>query len=244
MKIAIVITGLTSRPGLFTGHQECIQAYEKYLFEGLEDYDVYIVGDTECQFRNMKGFRNVANDTVEIKNYFVHAPWTRYVYEQRFNINNSNLYYKLSIARNMIIESGVNYDCIIKIRSDTILLQPHQEIVKKVCEDPNVQMISTYDFIHIGKPGIMLNYMNIYNSKTNFYFDPSKVFDNTSIFPWRHFVNWMIDPGISKNSAELVISMNILEYIAEHGGVVYMSGLDLRRADIPEWKLESSSMVT
>jgi hypothetical protein len=133
--IAFVIAGQTSRPGLLSDavDMESWHTFSRFMFSDIPEYHVYIVGDNECYDTarkffgdgKVKGFRNVLKDTVIIRDHYVLSKWyckeTNNTFCPTININWCHLSYKLDIARKMIEESNIDYNCIVTIRSDQLL---------------------------------------------------------------------------------------------------------------------------
>jgi hypothetical protein len=251
--LAFVIACQTSRPGLLSDpvDPETRESFKKFMFSDIPDYHVYIVGDNDCYDsacelfgkERIKGFRNVLNEEVTIRQYYVYSEWFSNENRKFFhiaNINNCHLFYKLDVARKMIEESGIDYKCIVKLRTDCVFQDEYQSYIQRVISDDTVQFIGNNDWTLIGKPGIMKNYMNMYNLPALSNFDEDYLtFENTGILSRRKFIEWLKDPDIHKNAAELVISMNILQYLHKNNTDMskstFMANRKYKRSCTDDW---------
>ena len=229
--IAFVIACQTSRSGLLSDpvDMESWYTFSKFMFSDIPEYHVYIVGDNECYDTarkffgdgKVKGFRNVLKDTVNIRDHYVLSKWYCKETNNRFcpNINTNwcHLSYKLDIARKMIEESAIDYNCIATIRSDQLFQSQYQSYIHRVVSEKDVQFISNNGWVNIGKPDIMKTYMNMYNVPPVFYFDDKLSFVHSGIYPYDTFISCLKNPEIPKNSVELLMSMNVLNYCLEKG---------------------------
>jgi hypothetical protein len=245
--IAFIFSCLTSRRGLLSNPVDKMtqESFSKYMFSDLPcEYHVYIIGDSECYEtacdyfgkERVKGFVNAENHRVEYKQYYVMHPWISPENMRAFpqgNFNNCCMFYKLNIARELIEQSGTDYKCIVQLRSDYILCGEYQKQIRTIIDNNDVKFFSTWGTLNFGKPDIMKNFMNIHNLPNVYQFNPKKYESTktTAIMPYSKFILWLKDPNINKDAAELVMSMNILEYSCGTG--IFMSGQDfiIKRAN-------------
>ena len=249
MKIAFVICGQTSRTGFLSVPPDIgsIFSFEQGMFDNLCcDYDVYIVGDTDninsIFGSKLKGFFNVSSSHIVKKEYYVfHEGQTTdpYIADKHYECNNG-LFYKLHVAKKMIDESGEKYDCIVKLRQDMVLLDKHQDLIKDMIHNPDLQLMSTHDWIHIGKPDIMFKYMSMYTAPTEYRYNSKKYgsFKCTGVIPREDFLKRLENPD-ARGSPEVILSVIFLDYCVENNidinKAFFITPCRFHRAGNPGW---------
>jgi len=226
MKVAFVICGQTSRKGFLSNPPDIdsLNSFKNGMFDNLCcDYDVYVVGDTVNVTTNfgskLKGYVDVSDHVLEKREYYVYNEEQNtgpHKNDKHFQCN-YGLFYKLHVAKKMINESGEKYDCIVKLRQDMVLLDRHQDLIKDMLHNPDLQLMSTYDWIHIGKPEIMFKYMSMYTAPEEYRYNSKKYgsFKSTGILPYEDLMKRLQDPCLG-DSPEVLLSVIFLEYCIEN----------------------------